>query len=166
MSTATSEHGSSAATAKSGVAKPLPSQNPIPLSAAQESQVQQLYYRKVRHICQHEIRGMDGRDILLLSLLLLLLLSSIHTLSIIHVLIGSGCAVFFGTEFAACALNKTFSAAWKCRIQRNAMNDCLIENDTQEHRDRAREEWFAQRAEKRRLEEAEKGAADAATTKT
>ncbi|KAF1810615.1 hypothetical protein P152DRAFT_367153, partial [Eremomyces bilateralis CBS 781.70] len=33
----------------------LPSRSPIPLSASQETQVQQLYYKRVRAICRTEI---------------------------------------------------------------------------------------------------------------
>lgn len=60
-----------------------------------------------------------------------------------------------GSEFASCAHNRTFSATWKCRSQRLAMNSCMISHAGQEQQDAAREEWFAtaderirQRAEK------------------
>ena len=46
-------------------------------------------------------------------------------------------------EFAACATNKTFSATWKCRTQRHAMNSCMVSHATPEEQDAAREEWFA-----------------------
>jgi COX assembly mitochondrial protein 1 len=32
--------------------------NPLPLSAAQEAQVKQLYYKRVRGYCAAEIKGM------------------------------------------------------------------------------------------------------------
>lgn len=35
---------------------PLPSRNPLPLSSAQESQVRDLYYKRVRNQCADEIR--------------------------------------------------------------------------------------------------------------
>lgn len=35
----------------------LPSRNPLPLSAAQEGQVRDLYYKRVRAHCADEIRG-------------------------------------------------------------------------------------------------------------
>ncbi|MDI1490253.1 MAG: hypothetical protein OHK93_001453 [Ramalina farinacea] len=35
---------------------PLPSRNPIPLSAAQEAQVKELYYKRVRGHCADQIR--------------------------------------------------------------------------------------------------------------
>jgi COX assembly mitochondrial protein 1 len=37
--------------------KGLPSRNPIPLSAAQEAQVRETYYKRVRTICADEIKG-------------------------------------------------------------------------------------------------------------
>src|SRR4051812_31197865 len=37
---------------------PIPSRNPLPLSAAQEQQVRDLYYKRVRTRCANEIRGM------------------------------------------------------------------------------------------------------------
>lgn len=36
---------------------PLPSRNPLPLSASQEAQVRELYYKRVRGYCANEIRG-------------------------------------------------------------------------------------------------------------
>lgn len=36
---------------------PLPSRNPLPLSSAQEAQVRELYYKRVRNLCANEIRG-------------------------------------------------------------------------------------------------------------
>ena len=36
---------------------PLPSRNPLPLSATQEAQVKELYYKRVRGYCANEIRG-------------------------------------------------------------------------------------------------------------
>lgn len=38
-------------------AKPLPSRNPLPLSSAQEGQVRELYYARVKRKCADEIRG-------------------------------------------------------------------------------------------------------------
>ena len=58
-------------------------------------------------------------------------------------------------EFASCAVNRTFSATWKCRSQRLAMNGCMLAHATREEQDRAREEWFTTR-EKRRKEREEK----------
>jgi COX assembly protein 1 len=36
---------------------PMPSRNPLPLSAAQESQVRELYHARVRGYCAKEIKG-------------------------------------------------------------------------------------------------------------
>ncbi|EMC98665.1 hypothetical protein BAUCODRAFT_145711 [Baudoinia panamericana UAMH 10762] len=35
---------------------PLPSRNPLPLSASQEAQVRELYYKRVRNKCADEVR--------------------------------------------------------------------------------------------------------------
>lgn len=40
-----------------GEPRPLPSRNPLPLSSAQEAQVRDLYYKRVRAHCADEIRG-------------------------------------------------------------------------------------------------------------
>jgi len=91
---------------------PIPSRNPLPLSAPQEGQVRDLYYARVRGLCAEEIR-----------------------------------------LFAECARNRTVSATWACRIERGAMNKCMVANATPKNEDAAREEWFRQRMEKRRLRE-------------
>lgn len=36
---------------------PMPSRNPIPLSASQEAQVREVFYARVRRLCQPEIKG-------------------------------------------------------------------------------------------------------------
>ena len=38
-------------------ASPVPSRNPIPLSASQEAAVTEMYYKRVRNLCADEIRG-------------------------------------------------------------------------------------------------------------
>jgi hypothetical protein len=43
---------------------PMPSRNPLPLSAAQEAQVRDLYYSRVRGYCASEIKG-ECLDILI-----------------------------------------------------------------------------------------------------
>ncbi|EEH15888.1 hypothetical protein PABG_05975 [Paracoccidioides brasiliensis Pb03] len=86
--------------------------NPLPLSASQEAQVRDLYYKRVRGYCAAEIK-----------------------------------------EFAACAINRTITATWVCRKQRLAMNACMVEHAKPEVEDRAREEWFAGREERRRARE-------------
>lgn len=39
----------------------VPSRNPLPLSASQESQVRDIYYARVRKNCQDEIKGPPPR---------------------------------------------------------------------------------------------------------
>jgi COX assembly protein 1 len=53
-------------------------------------------------------------------------------------------------EFAACAVNRTVTATWICRKQRLAMNSCMVAHAKPEEEDRAREEWWAGRDERRR----------------
>ncbi|PGH28150.1 hypothetical protein AJ80_00040 [Polytolypa hystricis UAMH7299] len=88
--------------------------NPTPLSATQEGQVRDLYYKRVRGHCAAEIK-----------------------------------------EFAACAINRTVSATWVCRQQRLAMNSCMVAHAKPEEEDRAREEWFAGREQRRKAREDE-----------
>jgi len=38
---------------------PMPSRNPLPLSTAQESQVRELYHKRVRGYCAAEIKGIS-----------------------------------------------------------------------------------------------------------
>lgn len=54
---ATTEAAKPAAVTTPHVPKPLPSRNPLPLSAAQEGQVRDMYYARVRGICAEEIRS-------------------------------------------------------------------------------------------------------------
>lgn len=100
---------------------PLPSRNPLPLSASQEAQVRELYHKNVRTICDDVIRGeflqglcnvRDWRTDIM-------------------------------QDFAACATNRTISATWACRQQRLTMNGCMVKHATQRMQDEAREEWFA-----------------------
>ena len=122
---------------------PLPSRNPLPLSAAQEAQVRELYYKRVRTYCADEIRGKYQ----------LSMFPRFTAFSNIKL-----------ADFASCALNRTFSATWVCRQQRLAMNSCMVSHATQEEQDAAREEWFASKdkriqereAKERRKQEQEK----------
>ena len=57
------------------------------------------------------------------------------------------------TVFAECAQNRTFTATWKCRAQRHAMNSCMIGYATLKEQDAAREEWFAGRDDRAREKE-------------
>ncbi|KAL4880145.1 cytochrome c oxidase biogenesis protein Cmc1 like-domain-containing protein [Aspergillus karnatakaensis] len=86
--------------------------NPLPLSAGQEQEVKQLYYKRVRARCAPEIKA-----------------------------------------FAECAVNRTVTATWVCRTERLAMNSCMVEHAKPEEEDRAREEWFATHAERRKAKE-------------
>ena len=52
------------------------------------------------------------------------------------------------SDFAACARNRTFTAVWKCRDLRLAMNSCMLGYATPDQQDAAREEWFATRGER------------------
>ena len=54
--------------------------------------------------------------------------------------------------FADCCKGRTFSSAWKCKEQRNVMNSCMVARATPEEFDRAREEWFRQEIEKRKIQ--------------
>lgn len=107
---------------------PLPSRNPLPLSATQEGQVREIYYKRVRNLCADEIRG------------------KLPPRSLFY--IAGRCIDATTADFASCALNRTFSATWKCRPQRLAMNSCMIGHAGQEQQDAAREEWFATRDER------------------
>lgn len=112
----------------------IASRNPIPLSSSQESQVRELYYKRVRGYCADEIRGTRG------TMQYMLWNLSINGMN--------------DTDFASCALNRTFSATWVCRQQRLAMNNCMISHASQQEQDAAREEWFATRDERRQEREA------------
>lgn len=41
---------------------PMPSKNPLPLSATQEAQVRDVYYARVRGLCAEEIKGLPFKD--------------------------------------------------------------------------------------------------------
>lgn len=105
-------------TSTSSRADPLSIRSPLPLSASQEGQVRELYYKRVRQKCADEVRG---------------LCSSHRDCSIL-----TTCA-----EFATCAHNRTFTATFMCRAEQKAMNECMVNHATQEEQDAARTEWFA-----------------------
>ncbi|MCJ1246958.1 hypothetical protein MMC30_004169 [Trapelia coarctata] len=114
---------------------PLPSRNPLPLSASQEQQVRDMYYKRVRGYCADEIRG--------------------HSSPAPNRTNPNLAADEYlcNPDFASCALGRTISATWACRSQRLNMNKCMISHATQEEQDAAREEWFAGRD--KRIEERE-----------
>ena len=99
---------------------PLPSRNPLPLSSAQEAQVRELYYKRVRGKCANEIRGKQ----------------------IIQLFLFEAASLIRRLDFASCATNRTISATWACRKQRLAMNSCMVQYASQKEQDAAREEWF------------------------
>ena len=100
---------------------PIPSRHPLPLSSAQEAQVKELYYKRVRGKCANEIRGTQDICFFLFEAAFL-----IRRL-----------------DFASCATNRTISATWACRKQRLVMNSCMVQYASQKEQDAAREEWFA-----------------------
>ncbi|KAI5850620.1 cytochrome c oxidase biogenesis protein Cmc1 like-domain-containing protein [Tricharina praecox] len=53
--------------------------------------------------------------------------------------------------FAECARGRTVTATWACRTERGNMNKCMVSHATQENNDAAREEWFRQRMERKKL---------------
>lgn len=116
--------------------------NPVPLSAAQEQQVKELYHKRVRGYCAKEIKGIDIAAFLFF-------LSNRTKL-----------ANYPSAEFAQCAVNRTVTATWVCRQQRLAMNACMLEHAKPEEEDRAREEWFLKREERRREKEQELAAVE------
>ncbi|EAW07376.1 uncharacterized protein ACLA_020840 [Aspergillus clavatus NRRL 1] len=102
--------------------------NPLPLSASQEQEVKRLYYKRVRAHCAPEIKVPARRDNKLTD-------------------------DDERAAFAECAVNRTVTATWVCRVQRLAMNSCMLEHAKPEEEDRAREEWFATVEERRRAKE-------------
>ncbi|KAK2768323.1 hypothetical protein FQN54_000176 [Arachnomyces sp. PD_36] len=106
--------------------------NPTPLSATQEAQVRDIYYKRVRGHCAAEIKGMSAAP-------------EAYNTSFYRNKEPNN-----SPEFAACAINRTISATWVCRQQRLAMNSCMVAHAKPEEEDRAREEWFAGRDERRR----------------
>lgn len=109
---------------------PMPSKNPLPLSAGQEAQVRELYHARVRAYCAAEIKRQYY-------------ISRPVTIILNQYL-----------EFADCALGRTFTAPFKCREQNRAMNNCMVSHATQEEQDAAREEWFAMRLRRQKEREA------------
>jgi COX assembly protein 1 len=109
---------------------PMPSRNPLPLSAGQEAQVRELYHSRVRGYCAAEIKRVYSFHVICSTQLKLV-----------------------DVEFADCALGRTFTAPFKCRQQNRAMNNCMITHATQAEQDAAREEWFATRLKRQKERE-------------
>ncbi|KAK7754939.1 hypothetical protein SLS62_003023 [Diatrype stigma] len=95
---------------------PMPSRNPLPLSASQEAQVREVFNARVRKLCEDDIKGVYG----------------------------------VVRSFANCARNRTITIPFACRALSNAMNGCMAAHATPAEHDRAREDWFAARAERAR----------------
>ena len=109
--------------------------NPLPLSASQEAEVRDVYYKRVRGHCAAEIKGS-------------LFLPS-HLFRPVRIISN------WYTAFAECAVNRTVTATWVCRSQRLAMNGCMISHATPSEEDRAREEWFATFQERKKARQEE-----------
>lgn len=103
----------------------------MPLSAAQEAQVREVYHAKVRAYCAAEIKGKRKSAI-----------------------VQQACKLMARVAFADCALGRTFSAPFVCRQQRLTMNTCMVSHATQHEQDAAREEWFATRLKRQQEREA------------
>ena len=137
--------------------------NPLPLSATQEQEVKQLYYKRVRGYCAAEIKGMcflrDVSNCLAHSLNMAQWPNDTQLLENLTLPKDQTKAnlanILTTTAFAECAVNRTVTATWVCRQQRLAMNSCMIEHAKPEEQDRAREEWFATYGERRRAKEEE-----------
>ncbi|KAH9230037.1 hypothetical protein K456DRAFT_1727720 [Colletotrichum gloeosporioides 23] len=113
-------------TGGAGEGLPMPSRNPLPLSASQEAQIRDIYHQRVRSACAPEIKG--------------------------NVPPVSSTNPSF-PPFADCALNRTFTVSFVCSDQLRAMNGCMKAHATPQNHDAAREEWFAKRLERQRERE-------------
>jgi COX assembly mitochondrial protein 1 len=122
--------------------------NPLPLSAAQEAQVKDLYYRRVRGHCAQEIKGMSSSY------------SLVHDGMTLKTIYLNACLLTMLSDFADCALGRTISATWVCRDQRLGMNSCMISHATRAEEDAARAEWFSGRDERKRKREVEVAAVE------
>ncbi|KIW02192.1 uncharacterized protein PV09_06349 [Verruconis gallopava] len=56
-------------------------------------------------------------------------------------------------EFAMCARQHSFLATFSCKEAQRIMNSCMMRYATLEEQDRAREEWFATRDQRRKERE-------------
>ncbi|UKZ75260.1 hypothetical protein TrVFT333_002935 [Trichoderma virens FT-333] len=142
----------------------VPSRNPLPLSASQESQVRDIYYARVRKQCADEIKGRRIHCFLYLVALEERMKPSWEWHDPPHFsrpiasnppseLSQNPFAKRSQTAFADCALGRTFSVTFACRAEHTAMNACMKLRATQEEQDAAREEWFALRMERQRQRE-------------
>ncbi|EON98332.1 putative cytochrome c oxidase biogenesis protein [Phaeoacremonium minimum UCRPA7] len=125
---------------------PMPSRNPLPLSASQEAQVRDVFYDRVRRHCAAEIKGMSTNCSLGPS--------ASYTSTPQSTVQRSGSSLTNATAFADCALGRTFTVPFACRETHRAMNGCMKAHATPAEEDAAREEWFAQRLERQHQREA------------
>ncbi len=102
--------------------------NPTPLSAPQEQQVRDLYYKNVRSKCAAEIECAYCNPFPRLF----------------HSQVKA---------FAQCALGRTLTMIYVCRAPRLAMNACMLQYQNQDELDAARQEWFALADERQRQRE-------------
>ncbi|KAK4152228.1 hypothetical protein C8A00DRAFT_35081 [Chaetomidium leptoderma] len=107
---------------------PMPSRNPLPLSATQEGQVRDIFHARVRDRCRPEIKGIA---------------SMFHPFR----------RALLSSPFADCAIKHTYTASFLCRETLHVMNSCMKLHATQEEQDGAREDWFAQRLERQKERE-------------
>ncbi|KAK7985371.1 hypothetical protein PG988_002993 [Apiospora saccharicola] len=145
---------------------PMPSRNPLPLSASQEAQVREVFNARVRMQCEPEIKGVWYYYLFLpiaLRELFRCFILSYHDFVPAHrpklqqylqkkcprLTITFVCYI----AFAECARNRTFTIPFACRKMSHQMNSCMMAHATQAEHDRAREEWFATRMERARERE-------------
>ncbi|KAL0935261.1 cytochrome c oxidase biogenesis protein [Colletotrichum truncatum] len=151
-------------TGGAGEGLPMPSRNPLPLSASQEAQIRDIYYARVRSACAPEIKGAYSpvsRSIIQVTERLLpsaemepgtsLSTWRINCSPILLELPAD--TLFCRTAFADCALNRTFTVSFVCREQLRVMNGCMKSHATAAEQDAAREEWFAKRLERQKERE-------------
>ncbi|KAI9038672.1 uncharacterized protein KD926_010512 [Aspergillus affinis] len=134
--------------------------NPLPLSAAQESEVKQIYYKRVRALCAPEIKGSStlpypAPSSPILSYPTPTTHQQYMSLKPITQQDPANPSYLPYTAFAECAVNRTVTATWVCRTQRLAMNSCMVAHAKPEEEDRAREEWFSTHEERKRAKEDE-----------
>jgi COX assembly protein 1 len=144
---------------------PMPSRNPLPLSASQEAQIRDIFHARVRKKCADEIKGVFHSPINFIvpdpGLSSLRFPNSgrhnqttaprgnLHDLKALPLTE----AHMTQTAFAECALGRTFTTSFACREPHRIMNSCMKTHATQQEQDAAREEWFAQRLERQRERE-------------
>ncbi len=118
---------------------PMPSRNPLPLSASQEAQVRDIFHARVRSKCGPEIKGVCSQKLA-------------HQPAR-YLETNQAANQGVPPAFAECAMGRTFTAPFACRETHRLMNGCMKAHATQEEQDAAREDWFAQRLQRQRERE-------------